>query len=69
VNTPYSKWNIDGVAAGEIRQVENFKFLRVYDAGHMVPMNQPHIALEMLRTFITKEIEDVDLVPIIEIPE
>jgi len=33
----YSLWSVDGVAAGELKQVDNLKFLRIYDAGHMVP--------------------------------
>ena len=33
----YSKWNVNEKAAGEYRNVDNFTFLRVYDAGHMVP--------------------------------
>jgi len=33
----YSLWTVDGVAAGELKQFENLKFLRIYDAGHMVP--------------------------------
>ena len=51
----YEKWTVDGEGAGEFKQVDNFTFLRVYDAGHMVPMDQPKRALEMLRKFIAKE--------------
>ena len=43
---------VDGKAAGALRQAKNFKFLRVFDAGHMVPMNQPVAALQMLNEFI-----------------
>lgn len=34
--------------AGELKSYANLKFLKVLDAGHMVPMNQPEFALEML---------------------
>ena len=34
------------------QKYENFEFLRVYDAGHMVPMDQPESALKMLNRFI-----------------
>jgi len=50
-NLDYSTWNIQGKAAGEYKNIENLTFLRVYDAGHMVPMDQPSIALEMLNQF------------------
>jgi cathepsin A (carboxypeptidase C) len=50
--TAYTKWMVNGKAAGELKKVQNFKFLRVYDAGHMVPMDQPEVALEMLKAFI-----------------
>ena len=49
------KWQVNGKDAGEIRQgpTTNFTFLRVYDAGHMVPMDQPQPALAMVDAFIT----------------
>jgi len=40
--------NMDGKEVGELRSHENFHFLRVYQAGHMVPMDQPEAALGML---------------------
>ena len=49
----YADWMVDGKAAGALKSHKNFKFLRVYDAGHMVPMDQPKNALSMLREFIT----------------
>ena len=36
-----------------MRQYGDLHFLRVYDAGHMVPMNQPVNALAMLDMLIT----------------
>src|SRR5690349_1914387 len=48
----YSKWNVNDKAAGEFKNVDNLTFLRVYAAGHMVPMDQPEIALKMLNEFI-----------------
>jgi cathepsin A (carboxypeptidase C) len=50
---PYTDWSVNGKTAGALRTHKNFKFLRVFDAGHMVPMNQPVVALEMLKDFIT----------------
>lgn len=37
---------------GEIKRLDNFTFLRVFNAGHMVPMDQPKVALAMLSSFI-----------------
>lgn len=38
----------EGAAIGEYKKVDNFVFLRVYEAGHMVPMDQPKNAQTML---------------------
>jgi len=38
-NQTYESWTINGVPAGEMKQFGNLHFLRVYDAGHMVPMD------------------------------
>jgi len=38
-----------------MRQYGNLHFLRVYEAGHMVPMNQPENALEMIKRFIAND--------------
>ena len=37
----YKDWAVNGKAAGQLKGHNNFKFLRVYEAGHMVPMDQP----------------------------
>lgn len=44
------EWEDLGYAASQ--KYGNFEFLRVYDAGHMVPMDQPEAALKMLNRFI-----------------
>lgn len=49
-------WKVNGTSAGTLQTSNGFSFLRVYDAGHMVPMNQPKNALEMVRQFINAEI-------------
>jgi len=41
-----------GENMGRIRSHENFKFLQVYNAGHMVPMDQPQAASEMLNSWL-----------------
>ncbi|KAF4756597.1 hypothetical protein FOZ63_025866, partial [Perkinsus olseni] len=37
---------------GHLKQYENFAFLRVYNAGHMVPMDKPPEALYMFAQFV-----------------
>jgi cathepsin A (carboxypeptidase C) len=49
-------WKVDGKAAGTIQSSNNFTFVRVYDAGHMVPRDQPANALAMINAFISGEI-------------
>jgi cathepsin A (carboxypeptidase C) len=45
-------WNVNGKKAGELQTSNGFSFLRVLDAGHMVPRDQPEHALAMLNAFI-----------------
>jgi len=41
-----------GKEVGELRSAENFHFLRMYQAGHMVPLDQPEAALGMLNALL-----------------
>mmetsp|Transcript_68422 Transcript_68422/g.200166 ORF Transcript_68422/g.200166 Transcript_68422/m.200166 type:complete len:486 (+) Transcript_68422:77-1534(+) len=41
-----------GKEVGELRSHANFHFLRVYQAGHMVPLDQPEAALGMLNALL-----------------
>lgn len=43
------------VDAGLVRSFENFAFLRVFNSGHMVPKNQPAVALDMLNKFLRNQ--------------
>jgi cathepsin A (carboxypeptidase C) len=47
----YADWNVGNAAAGALRQHGKLQFLRVFEAGHMVPMNQPEAALQMIKEF------------------
>jgi cathepsin A (carboxypeptidase C) len=42
----------DGKEVGQLQSFANLHFLRVYQAGHMVPMNQPEAALGMLNDLL-----------------
>eukprot|EP00922_Rhytidocystis_sp_ex-Travisia-forbesii_P055812 GHVS01082637.1.p1 GENE.GHVS01082637.1~~GHVS01082637.1.p1 ORF type:complete len:130 (+),score=2.47 GHVS01082637.1:181-570(+) len=44
-------------SAGQVKVVKNFTFLRIYDAGHMVPMDKPKEALEMFSEFLTNDVD------------
>ncbi|KAK6163419.1 hypothetical protein DH2020_000283 [Rehmannia glutinosa] len=43
-----SPFSVDGVEAGLHKSYGPLTFLKVHDAGHMVPMDQPKASLEML---------------------
>ena len=53
-STDFEYWLTDDGAnvAGECKKFANLTFLVVHDAGHMVPMDQPQAALEMIEQFI-----------------
>ena len=65
VNATDTTWSYiesgNDVAGGLARSAKATKgdgsltFLQVYEAGHMVPMDQPQAALAMLNTFIQKK--------------
>ena len=42
-------------AGGQVKNFHNFTFMRVYQAGHMVPTDQPEIAYDMIMEFIGKK--------------
>lgn len=42
---------VDGAEAGTLKSHGPLAFLKVYEAGHMVPMDQPKAALQMLRSW------------------
>lgn len=55
----HSEWKSETLAeaGGSIKNFENFTFMRVYDAGHMVPTDQPQYAYDMITEFMaTKKI-------------
>merc|ERR1712211_46983 len=46
-------YKLNGRVAGRMRSAEGFHFMQVYDAGHLMPMDQPEVALDMVNKFIT----------------
>ena len=45
----------DWKGAGLARSAQGLTYLQVYDAGHMVPSDQPDVALDMIATFLRGE--------------
>ncbi|OVA17989.1 Peptidase S10 [Macleaya cordata] len=59
VASPTVPFVVDGAEAGVLKTYGPLSFLKVHDAGHMVPMDQPKAALEMLKRWTGgKLIED-----------
>eukprot|EP00877_Chromochloris_zofingiensis_P010037 jgi/Chrzof1/5287/Cz15g20230.t1 len=50
-------WTLDGEVVGSVKQYDTLTFAKVFQAGHMVPMDQPAAALDL----ITRFTEDKDL--------
>lgn len=51
---------VDGKEAGQLKSHGPLGFLKVHDAGHMVPMDQPKAALEMLKRWTQGTLASVD---------
>jgi len=47
-----NEWKSNGKIAGTYRKYANFNFVTVKDAGHMVPLDQPEFALNMIKNFV-----------------
>lgn len=47
-------WNAEGKQAGSFKQWSHLTFLEVFDAGHMVPMDQPIVALQMVNRWVNE---------------
>ncbi|ORY69510.1 serine carboxypeptidase [Pseudomassariella vexata] len=45
----------DGEKYGEVKSSGNFTFIRIYEAGHMVPFNQPEGSLDFFNRWISGE--------------
>ena len=52
VDTSLKVNNVPGRPDGFIKSHENLSFLKILEAGHMVPMDQPAVALAMIRTLV-----------------
>ncbi|KAL7747154.1 hypothetical protein RI367_007514 [Sorochytrium milnesiophthora] len=48
----FAPYKVNGKQVGEYKRERGLTFLRVYDAGHMVPYYQPEASLGMLKDFM-----------------
>jgi hypothetical protein len=48
-------WLVDDYPAGYAKTLHNLNFVIVYNSGHLVPMNQPKVALDMLERFLQNQ--------------
>ncbi|XP_065870576.1 serine carboxypeptidase-like [Euphorbia lathyris] len=61
VSSPEVPFKVDNSEGGVLKSHGPLAFLKVHDAGHMVPMDQPKAALEMLKRWTQGKLsEDVD---------
>ncbi|KAG6431893.1 hypothetical protein SASPL_103465 [Salvia splendens] len=52
VSAKLAPFKVGGMEAGGMKSYGGLSFLKVYNAGHMVPMDQPKASLEMLRRWM-----------------
>lgn len=46
-------YEVNGQVVGKIRSSNGFSFMQVFNAGHMVPMDQPAVALQMVNDHLS----------------
>ncbi|THH26698.1 hypothetical protein EUX98_g7491 [Antrodiella citrinella] len=52
---PLRDWKVNGTTAGVTRSSGAFTFATIYGAGHMVPFDQPEVALELVQKWLAGE--------------
>jgi cathepsin A (carboxypeptidase C) len=56
-NAPSVPWMSGGKQAGELKSFENLTFLRIFEAGHFVPFDQPEVSLDFFNSWINGELD------------
>jgi cathepsin A (carboxypeptidase C) len=46
-------YTLNGKVVGRLRSAKGFHFMQAYDAGHLMPMDKPDVALDMVNKFIS----------------
>ncbi|CAN1747552.1 Serine carboxypeptidase-like 49 [Linum perenne] len=60
VASPEISFKVDGSEAGVMKTHGPLTFLKVHNAGHMVPMDQPKAAMEMLKKWTQGKLSDAN---------
>jgi len=55
----YLAQKFEDCAYGSCQSFKNFKFIKFANSGHMVPMDQPELALEMLTELLNRPTEKI----------
>ncbi|KAF9674915.1 hypothetical protein SADUNF_Sadunf10G0177000 [Salix dunnii] len=63
VASPEVPFEVSGSEAGVLKSYGPLAFLKVHDAGHMVPMDQPEASLEMLKRWTQDKLSKVTQEP------
>eukprot|EP00929_Paragymnodinium_shiwhaense_P029485 TRINITY_DN1687_c0_g3_i1.p1 TRINITY_DN1687_c0_g3~~TRINITY_DN1687_c0_g3_i1.p1 ORF type:complete len:499 (+),score=125.32 TRINITY_DN1687_c0_g3_i1:52-1548(+) len=50
-------YSLDGKTVAKVRSANGFHFMQVFEAGHMVPMDQPKVALQMVKDFVSGKLQ------------
>jgi cathepsin A (carboxypeptidase C) len=54
-----NEWQVDGKVVAKLRSADHFHFMQVYEAGHLMPMDAPKVALEMVNNFVAGKLDSV----------
>ncbi|WCJ41576.1 Serine carboxypeptidase-like [Euphorbia peplus] len=57
---PNVPFKVEGAEAGQLKSHGPLSFLKIYEAGHMVPMDQPKAALQMLQSWMQGKLTEGD---------
>jgi len=52
------EWKLQGKTVAKLRSAHGLSFMQVYEAGHMVPMDQPEVALQMVSDFLSGKLTE-----------
>lgn len=54
-----SAWRLNKKVVGYLKKVGQLELRTINNAGHLVPMDQGEVALDMLKDFVTRALGEV----------